>query len=300
MNIEQACEAFKKLITEQQERVAKINCEKTDFAAKKVVTIGVVDGDGIGPIITHQAARVLDKLELARDRGVPSHTPFLSPGEQAAVTDLLNAWGHPRHLFFGGYEGAERRVCAFLPDWQEQEDWLCDPEGAVCALRAAFPKDADPNHRDVLGALMGLGITREKIGDLLVFDGHCDALVLTETAPILQSQLSQVGRYPVSVAPIGLDELEVKPPEVKLIRDTVATLRLDAVASSGFAMARGKAAALIESGRVSLNHREVLKPDRSVAEGDTVSCKGLGKFVIKEASGLSKKGRIMIVLERYI
>ena len=131
-------------------------------------------------------------------------------------------------------------------------------------------------------------------------EDHCDALVLAETAPILQSQLSQVGRYPVSVTPIELEALEVKPPEVKLIRDTVATLRLDAVASSGFAMARGKAAALIESGRVSLNHREVLKPDRSVQEGDTVSCKGLGKFVIKEASGLSKKGRIMIVLERYI
>ena len=156
------------------------------------------------------------------------------------------------------------------------------------------------SHRDFLGSILGLGITREKIGDLLVFEDHCDALVLTETAPILRSQLSQVGRCPVSAAPIGLSELEVKPPEVKLIRDTVASLRLDAVASSGFAMARGKAAALIESGRVRLNHREVLKPDRTVSQGDTISCKGLGKFVIKEASGLSKKGRIMIVLERYI
>ena len=61
-------------------------------------------------------ARVLDKAELAFDRGVPSCTQFLSPGEQAAVTDLLNACGHPRHLFFGGFEDAERRVCAFLPD----------------------------------------------------------------------------------------------------------------------------------------------------------------------------------------
>ena len=62
MNIEQACEAFKKLLEEQQARIAKMDCTKTDFATKKVVTIGVVDGDGIGPIITHQAARVLEKL----------------------------------------------------------------------------------------------------------------------------------------------------------------------------------------------------------------------------------------------
>ena len=245
-------------------------------------------------------ARVLDKLEAARNRSVPGYTHFLSPGERVSVEALLAAWGHPAHAFFGGFQSAERTVCGFSPDWMEPEDLFAGEENPVSALRLTFREGAGLSHRDFLGSILGLGITREKIGDLLVFDDHCDALVLTETAPILQSQLSQVGRYPVSVAPIGLADLEVKPPEVKLIRDTVATLRLDAVASSGFSMARGKAAALIESGRVSLNHREVLKPDRSVAEGDTVSCKGLGKFVIKEASGLSKKGRIMIVLERYI
>ncbi len=62
MNIEQACEAFKTLLEEQQARIAKMNAEKTDFTAKKVVTIGVIDGDGIGPIITKQATRVLEKL----------------------------------------------------------------------------------------------------------------------------------------------------------------------------------------------------------------------------------------------
>ena len=62
MNINQACEAFKKLLEEQQARIAAMDCTKTDFTTKKVVTIGVVDGDGIGPIITQHAARVLKKL----------------------------------------------------------------------------------------------------------------------------------------------------------------------------------------------------------------------------------------------
>ena len=62
MDINQACEAFKKILEEQQARIANMNTEKTDFSAKSVVTIGVVDGDGIGPIITKQAARVLDKV----------------------------------------------------------------------------------------------------------------------------------------------------------------------------------------------------------------------------------------------
>ena len=67
-------------------------------------------------------ARVLDKLEQARSRSIPAHTGFLSPAQQAAVRDLLDACGHPEHLFFGGYEGAERAVCAFLPDWQSETD----------------------------------------------------------------------------------------------------------------------------------------------------------------------------------
>ena len=87
---------------------------------------------------------------------------------------------------------------------------------------------------------------------------------------------------------------------MKLVRDTVATLRLDAVAASAFSLSRGKAADLISSGKVQLNYRECVKPDRPVAEGDVISCRGLGKCAVKEAGKLSKKGRIMIVLERYV
>ena len=87
---------------------------------------------------------------------------------------------------------------------------------------------------------------------------------------------------------------------MKELRDTVATLRLDAVASTGFAMSRAKAAELIASGRVQLNHREVTKPDAPVAQGDIVSARGLGKFELAEVGGLSKKGRTAILVRRYL
>ena len=96
-------------------------------------------------------ARVLDKLELSQNRGVPAHTPFLSPGEQASVTDLLNAWGRPRHLFWGGYPDSERNICLFLADWQEEESVLADPDGPLTALQGTFPADASLTHRDILG-----------------------------------------------------------------------------------------------------------------------------------------------------
>ena len=246
-------------------------------------------------------ARALDKLELARERGIPAHTPFLSPGEQAALADLLAAWGHPRHLFWGGYPDAERRVCAFLPDWQEEDGLLSDPEGPLAALEAKFPAGAALGHRDILGALMGLGITREKVGDILLpGPGVCQVVVLRDALPILLSQWEGAGRWKVSLEAIPLDRLAPKPAQVKTIRDTVATPRLDAVLAAGFSLSRSKAAGYISSGKVALNHRECLKGDKLVEEGDVLTCRGLGKCVVKEVPGQSKKGRTMLVLERYV
>ena len=244
--------------------------------------------------------RVLDKLNLAQNRSTPSRTQFLSPGEQATVEDLLAVCGHPRHVMFGGFEGAERRVCLFLTDWQEEEDVLAQEEGPIAALEITYHPDAQLSHRDFLGSLMGLGITRELLGDILVDEGRAQLLLLRESLPILLSQWESAGRWKLKLREIPLSQLQVKPPQVKTIRDTVATLRLDAVCASGFSTSRAKAAEYISAGRVSLNHRECTKADRAVNEGDVLSCRGLGKCVVKKVIGQSKKGRTMIVIERYI
>lgn len=263
----------------------------------KTELLNKLSGDGEERLLL---ARAMDKLDLARNRGIPAHTGFLSPQEHGAVEALVNVSGHPRHLFFGGYEGAERAVCAFLPDWQEEDGWLDGPDCPVCALRASFPEDAGLTHRDFLGSILGLGVTREKVGDLLVGEGRCDILLLREIEEFLLLHLESAGRTRLKLAPLPLDQLE--PPQVqkKRIRDTVATLRLDAVAAAAFSLPRSRAAALISSGRLQLNYKECVKPDRAVAEGDVLSCRGMGKCVVTKAGGTSKKGRIMLELERYV
>ena len=112
--------------------------------------------------------------------------------------------------------------------------------------------------------------------------------------------LEQAGRVRLRLAPVALERLSPPPVQGKLIRDTVSSLRLDAVAASGFSLARSKAADLISSGRFQLNYRECVKPDRAVAQGDVISCRGLGKCVVQEVGGTSRKGRILLVLERYV
>ena len=244
-------------------------------------------------------ARALDQLDRAQNRSIPSATQFLSPAQRAALEPLLAASGRPRHLFRGGYEGAERTVCVFLPDWQEPEDWM--PEDELAALEAAFPPTgAELTHRDLLGGLMGIGLTRERVGDILVRETAAQIVCLKEAAPIILSQFSQAGRYKLKLREIPLSALAPAPNQVKVIHDTVSALRLDAVLASGFSLARSKAADAVTGGRVSLNHRECLKPDRPVAQGDVLTCRGLGKCVVKTVGGQSRKGRIIIELERYL
>ena len=244
-------------------------------------------------------ARALDQMERAQNRSIPCATQFLSPAQRAALEPLLAASGHPRHLFHGGSEGAERTVCVFLPDWQEAEDWPAEDE--LAAIEAAYPPTgAELTHRDLLGGLMGIGLTREKVGDILVGETAAQIVCLREAAPIILSQFDQAGRYRLKLKKIPLSDLAPAPAEVKVIHDTVSTLRLDAVLASGFSLARGKAADAITGGRVSVNHRECLKPDKPVAEGDVLTCRGLGKCVVKTVGGQSRKGRIIIEIERYL
>lgn len=245
-------------------------------------------------------ARVMDKLELARSRSIPTHTFFLTLAQQDAAARLIAACGHPAHLFWGGWAEAERRLCVFLPDWMEPEDFIGGEETPITALTLTPSGGEKLTHRDYLGSILGLGLTREKIGDILLTGQGAQVVVLRETAPILLSQWTQAGKYPVKLAPLPLDQLTPTPGERKQIRATVASPRLDAVVSAGFSIPRSRAADLIRAGRVAVNHRPCDKADKVVAAGDVLTCRGLGKCVLTELGGTSKRGRLILALERYL
>ena len=242
-------------------------------------------------------AHVLDKYEQCRERNIPAHTDFLSPSELRSATELLHAAKlHDGWAAVGGYDRAERRMLCFLPDWQEEPD----TDDCMAALRVHYRPDEGLTHRDLLGSLMALGVVRGKLGDILVSDASADVLACADMADYLLREWTSAGHAKLRVERVGLSELAVPELRVKEIRDTVATLRLDAVTATGFSMSRAKAAELIASGRVQLNHREAMKPDAPVAQGDVISARGLGKFELTEVGGLSKKGRTAILVRRYL
>lgn len=243
-------------------------------------------------------ARVLDRAEQAANRNIPASTDFLSPQQRIQAQECLRLAGIPEtsYLLQGGYEGAERQILLFLPDWLEPES----AESPIRCLRASFREDEKLTHRDFLGSLMGMGVVREKIGDILVAPDSADLLVLEGVADFLLQSWDSAGRAKLRVTAIEPENLHIPVVQRKEVRDTVSSLRLDAVASSGFRLARGKAAALIESGKVQLNWRECVKPDKLLEAGDVVSARGFGKFELSEVGGLTRKGRISIVLQVYV
>ncbi|MBD5150511.1 MAG: hypothetical protein HDT18_09140 [Oscillibacter sp.] len=241
-------------------------------------------------------ARIWDKYEQTERRSIPSATVFLSPREQGMAQAMLNAASiRSGYVFDGGYEEAERKILIFLPDWAEE------PAGdELVFLRAAFHGEESLTHRDILGSLMGLGVTRERVGDILVSPHSADIIAMPSLRDFFLREWDQAGRVKLTVTEIERGELCVPQAQVKVIRDTVSSLRLDAVAATAFSMSRGRAAELIAAGKVNLDHVPCVKGDKPVTEGAVITARGFGKAKLVQVGGLSKKGRIGITVERYI
>ena len=244
-------------------------------------------------------AQFLDKSAQAQRSNVPASTAFFNPRQQTLSDTLARQTKVMPYLFYGGFEDAERRVAVFLPDWAQPED--AAQYAPLVVLRASWAAQtkAALSHRDFLGALMGCGVRRDTIGDILAGEQSCDLIVLESIARYIEENLISVGRAAVSLARIDPSEIAVPQRKVRLIRDTLASLRLDAAVSTGFSMSRERAQELIRTGHCVLNNLPCEKPDHAVAEGDVVSARGFGKFRISSVGALSRKGRIFIEVEKY-
>ena len=241
-------------------------------------------------------ARLWDKISAGIRKNIPVSTCFLAPREQEIARYLF---GNLDGLYtFGGYEDATRKMLVYLPDYLS-EDALTEEAGLAC-LRAAYYEGDSLSHRDFLGALMGAGIGRETVGDICVATGSCDFFVTKEISPYLLQNLESAGRTKLKLREIPLGEAYIPQPEVQEIRDSLASLRLDSVISAGFRISRSAAAEYISAGKAALNGLPCEKPDKTVEEGAVLSVRSLGKIRLRAVGGQTKKGRISVIIERYL
>ena len=242
-------------------------------------------------------AKVWDKINTGIRKNIPATTCFLSPRELEMTRYLFGSVDGLQS--FGGYGDAERKMLVYLPEYLD-ENALFEEDSPLVCLRATFFEGDCPSHRDFLGALMGAGIGRETVGDICVGKGSCDFFVTAEIAPYILQNFTGAGRTKLHLQQIPIQEVQVPEPEVKEIRDTLASLRLDSVISAGFRVGRSQAAQYVTSGRAAIDGLPCEKPDKAVDEGAKISVRGLGKIKLKSVNGQTKKGRISVVIDRYV
>jgi len=242
-------------------------------------------------------ARMIDHANQALKTWEVVVTDFLSPLEGVEAKQLFTPLSEVHLLAWGGYPQAERQRLAIA-----RPELPLDPQQvplAAISIAGNFLFDT-ATHRDFLGALLGTGIMREKVGDILVLgDRGAQGIVVPELVDFLQVHLTQVRTVPVKVRPLDWTELKVREPRQKQLTTVEASLRLDAIASAGFSMSRSKMASLISSGDVRVNWKPVTQPSYLVKSTDLIAIRGKGRILIGEI-GVTKKERYRVQLTRFL
>ncbi len=242
------------------------------------------------------AAKALDKVTVAEKNWSVELGDFCDPAQAAVVREIVRRrGGEGRVAFWGGYPAAERSRPAFaqvdLPI--ENDDY------EIMGLRIqALWNETPLTHRDYLGAILGLGIKREKLGDLIVDDEGCYLLATREIGTFLRDNLTQVHRSTVTVSSVDFDLLASYQPPCDEKSVVVASLRLDAVAAAAFGLSRSEMVREIEGRKIKLNWKECLAVAEEIKEGDVLSMRGQGRAMVRAIGGETKKGRIRLTIAR--
>lgn len=234
-------------------------------------------------------ARIDDAIKLSDLRGVPKFVGFLNEIETATVIDYARS-NKARFQIFGGYEDASRVVFCALPDWADEAEF------PITQVTFKYRKVDKLSHRDFLGTLMSIGITRESVGDILVGEGRAVAFILQDVLSYVTTQIEKVGGVGVEII---IDSTEPLPlsDSGKEVKTTVASARLDAIVAHLSGTSREKANEQIKAGNILVNQKICINNSKKIIEGDQITIRKKGKFYIKNMSNTTKKGRIILVAD---
>jgi photosystem II S4 domain protein len=240
-------------------------------------------------------SRVLDQTDQAIKTWEVVFTDFLSPPELAEAQTVLAKLTEISLIAWGGYPQAERQRLAIA----RSELPLDIDQVELTALSIAGNFLFDPaSHRDFLGSILGTGVVREKVGDILVLgERGAQAIVVPDLVEFFQQSITQVRTVPVKVTPIPFTELQVREPRKKELTTVEASLRLDAIASAGFGMSRSKMVDLINKGEVRVNWKDISQPSHQLKDGDLVAIRGKGRLFVGDIA-ITKKDRYRVLLTR--
>lgn len=237
-------------------------------------------------------ARIKDTAEIAVKASKPKFLGFLTEDEAVLTQSLLVNSGC-RFKLYGGYDGARRVFLGCFPEWADTENF------PISAVSFNFRREYELRHRDFLGALMSLGISRESIGDILAEEGRAVVFIADDIKKYVVTQINKIGSVGVTVTE-GYEEPLPKCDTLAEFSVTAASDRLDCILSALCGLPRSKAVGCISEGFVTVNSVCAEKTTKTVKENDVISVRGKGKFIISDLNGRTKKDRIIVNYKKYI
>ncbi len=251
-------------------------------------------------------SHALDKKRQCSENSMITYTNFLSLDEISLVKTTDREYSEFTHTYYyGGYDDSERQIALFMPKFFQIDSlnaFLEDNEedNPLCVVRLKKDKFTSLSHRDYLGAIMGLGLKREMIGDIKVSDEGADVFALKSAAEYICENLKKSGRGSVVGEILPVSSFNSADDKFELCFTTVASLRLDGVVAAFFNLSRSSAAEAVNKGLIYVNSSQCLKGDFTLKEGDKLVFRGKGKTVLSKIKGTSKKGKLKIEYKKYI
>lgn len=247
----------------------------------------------------------LEDIKKRAVRGEIGISAFLSPRELHYAKSYLARFGTA--LFeYGGYPDAERKRLYVLPEYMEGAEDVgafreYGEDTGICTLFAKGSGFCKLSHRDFMGSLLGLGVERSVIGDIIVIEENsavvfCDIKI----ADFLVNEWREVGHDRIKCARAKEGELVLPERRCAQISDTVASARLDCVVAALCNLARERARECVVSELCEINYERETRPDRGVVAPALVSVRGYGKFRVLSISGQTKKGRYRLLAEKFL
>lgn len=240
-------------------------------------------------------AKTEDLFSACEKNFVPASSYFLDERQCFIAESVCGRHRGLNYGFWGGYENAKRRILCVYNEYYE-DSWK-NEIGLKC-LTFRYRKEDKLSHRDFLGSLMAMRLKRETIGDIIIGEGIAQIFADEIASMHIMAELCKVGKVGVSIyddIPFELEPVQ----EFSEISGTVSSLRLDSVLSLGLRQSREKTASIIKSVGVTLNFVPVYSASKELKCGDVFSVKGYGKFILSDVTGISKKGRIHITVQKY-
>lgn len=236
----------------------------------------------------------LNELVQKALHGTAGQSGFLDLRQQelAAAVAVNESIGW---MLYGGYDEAERKRLLLCPDWQVE----ANSRIAYLRIGVKGSQEETLSHRDYLGAILNLGIKREKLGDIIVHSSGAFIIVDDALAAYICQQLSRVKHEHVEAEQICFHEFQYEPPELTSLQVSLASLRLDAAVAAAYNLSRSVVESLIEGGQVKLNHKEIYKSAAPLKPGDLITVRGQGRFRLEDVEGLTRKGRCRVRLSRW-